>query len=252
MLTRERKAHLMARLAADGRLVAKDIAAELAVSDDTIRRDLRELAAAGALQRVHGGALPASPAVADFADRQNVSVEGKAALARCAAALIEPGQLVFFDGGTTNLQLARALPADLSIRAVTHSPNVALELINHPSIEVDLVGGRLFKHSLVSVGAAAADAIRRIRPDLYVMGVTGLHAETGATTGDGEEAAIKALIASQSAETMVLASAEKLGAASPYLIVPLVELATVVVEANTPKRIKTDLANAGPAVVSAS
>ncbi|GAB5377325.1 MAG: hypothetical protein AcusKO_37870 [Acuticoccus sp.] len=67
------------------------------------------------------------------------------------------------------------------------------------------------------MGTAAANAIRRVRPDLFVMGVTGLPPDTGATTGDAEEAEIKALIAAQSAETMVLASAEKLGAASPCL-----------------------------------
>ena len=234
MLTSERKTYLLRRLSQDGRLVARDLAATLAVSEDTIRRDLRELAAEGLLQRVHGGALPASPATGDFRTRKRVSPGGKAALAARAAGLLAPGQLVFLDGGTTNVALAAALPRTLSLRVVTHSPDIALALADHPLVALDLIGGRFFKHSRVAVGTAAANAIGRVRPDLFVMGVTGLHPDTGATTGDAEEAEIKALIAAQSAETMVLASAEKLGAASPFLIVPLGAVDTVIVEAGAP------------------
>lgn len=251
MMTRERHALLLARLARDGRIVAKQAATELGISEDTIRRDLRELARQGSLQRVHGGALPSSPALADFEARMNVSTGEKAMLARAAVGLIEPGQLVFLDGGTTSVQLARVLPHDLDIRVVTHSPSVAVELAMHPTIEVGLIGGRLFKHSVVAVGTAASEAIRMVRPDLFVLGVTGLHPETGATTGDAEEAATKALIASRSAETMVLASVEKLGAASPYLIAPIKNIATVVIGASTATEVRNAIASAGPAVVNA-
>jgi len=93
-----------------------------------------------------------------------------------------------------------------------------------------MIGGRIFKHSIVTVGSISAEAILRVRADAYFMGVTGLHPETGATTGDGEEAAIKRLIAHRSAETIVLATREKLGTASPYSIMPLTEIATLVTE----------------------
>ncbi|PZO77505.1 MAG: DeoR family transcriptional regulator [Mesorhizobium amorphae] len=235
MLTRERKTRIQEVLQRDGRLVAKAFSREYGVSEDTIRRDLRELAAEGLLQRVHGGALPASPAVADFTERERAATPAKAALGRAAAGLIRPGQIVFLDGGTTNVQLARHLPRDLKVTVVTHSPSIAVELARHPTIEVDLIGGRLFKHSVVAVGAASAEAIARIRIDVYVMGVTGLHPEIGATTGDGEEAAIKRLIVRQSAETIVLATREKLGAASPYGIVPLADITTLVTEGGLTK-----------------
>ncbi len=251
MLTRERQARLLDRLVREGRLVAKDVATEFGLSEDTVRRDLRELASQGRLQRVHGGALPASPAVADFAGRRSVSTEGKVRLAARAAALIEPGQIVFLDGGTTNVELAHRLPHDLAITVVTHSPSVAVALADHPAITVELIGGRLFKHSVVAVGAAAAIAIGRVRPDLFVMGVTGLHPEAGATTGNGEEAEIKALITSRSAETMVMASTEKLGAASPYLIVPLADLTTIVVDGGTNTNTTRAIRKAGPLIVAA-
>ncbi len=235
MLTSERKALIQRVLRQDGRLVAKDFSQKLGVSEDTIRRDLRELAAEGLLQRVHGGALPASPAVADFAAREQVGSSVKARLGEAAARMIQPGQIVFLDGGTTNVQLARHLPLDLQAVVVTHSPSIAVELVRHPSVEVEMIGGRLFKHSIVAVGATSAEAISRIRADLFFMGATGVHPETGITTGDREEAAIKALIARQSAETIVLATKEKLGAASPYQIMSLTDIGTLVTVKGLPE-----------------
>lgn len=234
MLTSERKALIQQILRQEGRLVAKEFSQKLGVSEDTIRRDLRELAGEGLLQRVHGGALPASPAVADYESREQVGSSVKARLGQAAARMIQPGQIVFLDGGTTNVQLARHLPHDLKAVVVTHSPSIAVELVRHPLVEVELIGGRLFKHSIVAVGTTSAEAISRIRADLFFMGATGVHPETGVTTGDREEAAIKALIARQSAETIVLATHEKLGAASPYQIVPLADIGTLVTVTGLP------------------
>jgi DeoR/GlpR family transcriptional regulator of sugar metabolism len=249
VLTSERKALILQVLGRDGRVVAKPFSVELGVSEDTIRRDLRELAAEGLLQRVHGGALPASPAVAAFGVREGAATAAKAALGRAGARLIQPGQIVFLDGGTTNVQLARSLPDHLKATVVTHSPSIAVALAGHPSVEVELIGGRLFKHSIVTVGAAAAEAIARVRVDLFFMGVTGLHPETGATTGDPEEAAIKRLISRQSAETVVLATRDKLGAASPYAITPLAEIGALVVEAGLPEALLAPFRDAGLRIV---
>src|SRR6202142_2078483 len=199
MLTRQRKTLILARLKSDGQVVAKVLAQETGLSEDTIRRDLRELAGEGRLQRVHGGALPASAAVGDFAARQQLAPDGKVAIGRAAAKLVRPGQVVILDGGTTTLQLAKHLPLDLKATVVTHSPTIAVALVEHPSVGVLLIGGRLFKPSVVAVGAAAIEAIARIRADVYFMGVTGIHPQAGLSTGDLEEAHIKrALIASAS------------------------------------------------------
>ena len=236
MLTTQRKQLLLARLAAEGQIVAKDLAAELGTSEDTIRRDLRELAAAGKLQRVHGGALPASPAMGDLRVREQVSVEDKIALGRAGAAMIEPGQVVILDGGTTALQIARHLPPGLRATIVTHSPNVAIEAAAHAQVEILMLGGRLFRHSMVNVGAALIDAASRLRADLYFMGVTGVHPEAGLSTGDAEEAEVKRALHARAAETVVLASAEKLMAASPFVVAPLSAASLLVVPAGTPAK----------------
>jgi DeoR/GlpR family transcriptional regulator of sugar metabolism len=162
---------------------------------------------------------------------------------------VRPGQVVILDGGTTTLQLAKHLPEDLRATVVTHSPTIAVALQTHPSIEVILIGGRLFKHSVVTVGAAAVDAISRIRADTYFMGVTGIHLEAGLSTGDLEEAHIKRALSAAAAETHVLVTAEKVNAASPYVIAALNEIDGVIVERRVPKNVLTGYKRAGLSVV---
>ncbi|HEX3603919.1 MAG TPA: DeoR/GlpR family DNA-binding transcription regulator [Steroidobacteraceae bacterium] len=236
MLTTQRKKLLLSRLARDGQLIAKDLAREFDTSEDTIRRDLRELAQAGKLQRVHGGALPASAAVVDLHARESVSPQEKIALGRCGAAMIERGQVVILDGGTTALQVARHLDPALSATIVTHSPTVAVQLAAHPLIEIIVLGGRLFRHSMVGVGASVIDAASRLRADLYFMGVTGVHPEAGLSTGDAEEAAVKRALHERAAETVVLASSEKLMAASAFVVAALEEVSLLVVPPKTSVR----------------
>jgi DeoR/GlpR family transcriptional regulator of sugar metabolism len=229
MLTLERKQLLLRALKDSGRIVAKDVSAKLRLSEDTIRRDLRELAAEGLLQRVHGGALPASPSVANLASRRTMSAQDKANLARVGAKFIRTGDKVFIDGGTTNHELIRALATDLVATVFTHSPNIAVALEPFVNIEVILLGGKLFRHSMVSVGAATLQGIGDLRVDTFFLGVTGIHVDEGLTTGDYEEAIIKRAICARAAEVITLATTEKLGTASAHRIVALEALTTLVV-----------------------
>ncbi len=245
MLTTHRKKAILAALKRDGQVIARALSESFGVSEDTIRRDLRELASDGLLQRVHGGALPSSPAAADFVQRQQISTVAKSAIARKAAELILPGQVVILDGGTTSVQLAKQLPSTLQATVVTHSPSIAVELVGHPHIEVVLIGGRLFKHSVVTVGAVAIEAIGHIRADVYFMGVTGVHPTAGLSTGDLEEAYIKRALAARAAEVVVLASAEKINAASAYVIAEVTAANTIVVERETPEALTAPLAALG-------
>ncbi|MGN9907738.1 DeoR/GlpR family DNA-binding transcription regulator [Phytohabitans sp. LJ34] len=231
MLAAQRRDLLLARLRQDQRVVAKDVAAELDVSEDTIRRDLRDLAAAGLCQRVYGGALPASPAVADYPTRRGVGVASKQRVAAAAAALIQPGTTVVVDGGTTALAVIQVLPTTLAATVVTHSPTVAAALAQHPAVEVYLLGGRLFKHSVVTCGAAAVEAAQAVNADVFLLGVTGVHPDAGLTTGDADEAAMKRALARRSADTYVLASAEKIGAASRFTVLPITAVAGIVTDA---------------------
>lgn len=231
VLAAERRDLLLVMLERDGKVVAKDVALELGLSEDSVRRDLRDLAAAGLCQRVYGGALPASPAVADYAARSAVAVESKVRVAARAVQLVQPGSTVLLDGGTTTLAVVRALPRDLRCTVVTHSPTIAAALVEHPGVDVFVLGGRLFKHSAVTCGAAAVEAAQAVSADVFLLGVTGVHPERGLTTGDPEEAAMKRALAARAADTYVLASQEKVGAASPFTVLPLESVAGVVTDA---------------------
>jgi DeoR/GlpR family transcriptional regulator of sugar metabolism len=231
MLVAERREILLNRLRADGKLVAHDLAIEFGISEDSVRRDLRELAAAGLCQRVYGGAVPVSRALVDYRSRASVEPESKARIAARAVELIGEGDRVILDGGTTTLAVARALPLTLNATVITHSPTIATQLVGHPTVEILLLGGRIYKHSAVACGATTAEAAQSISADLFFLGVTGVHPEYGLTTGDAEEAAMKRTLAGRAADTYVLASSEKIGAVSAYKVLDIDAAAGIVTDA---------------------
>ncbi|MCG7527562.1 DeoR/GlpR family DNA-binding transcription regulator [Streptomyces sp. OfavH-34-F] len=251
MLAAERRNHLLRLLATQGKVLAKDVAAELGISEDSVRRDLRELAAEGLCQRVYGGALPASPATADYAARQTVAPDGKRRVASVAAGLVPAGGAVILDGGTTALAVARALPRDLSCTVITHSPTIAAALLDHPAADLFLLGGRVFKHSAVTCGAAAVEAAQNVSADLCLLGVTGVHPEAGLTTGDAEEAAMKRALAARAADTYILASSEKIGTASRFRVLPWGKITGLITDASPDDAVLTRLARDGVAVLTA-
>ena len=232
MLAAERRDLLMARLRRDGKLVARDLAAELGLSEDSVRWDLRELAAAGLCQRVYGGALPASPLVGTtHARRSEIALESKRRVAARAAELITPGTTVILDGDTTGLAVAEALRPDLVATIVTHSPTTAAALVDHPSVAVFLLGGRLRKKSAVTGGAATAEAAQGISADLYLLVFTGVHEKAGLTAVDPDEAAMQRILLSRAADTYVLGSMDKIGTVTPFTVTGLSDAAGVVTDA---------------------
>ena len=230
MLSAQRKDHLLELLAADGRVVAKAVAADLGVSEDSIRRDLRELAEAGSCIRVYGGALPVPAADAPVAQRLSVASDSKERVARAAVARIRPASTIILDAGTTTLAMARRLPHGADLTVITPSPAVALAAMEHSAARVLMVGGELSRHSGVVGGALAQEAIARLAADLFFLGVTGVDPEQGLTTGELDDAVTKRAFAARSAEVLVLASAEKIGAVSRFPVLALDEVSGVIVD----------------------
>jgi DeoR/GlpR family transcriptional regulator of sugar metabolism len=231
MLTAERRQVILSRLERDGKVVASELVAALGVSEDTVRRDLRELASGGLVQRVHGGALPPPPAATSFTQRLSVAPEAKAHLAEAALPLLEGASVIILDGGTTALELARRLPPDRECTVLTNSPPVAAALATHPRAEVVLIGGRLLKEAQVTVGAAAVDALRQVRADACVLGVCSLHPELGVSCTDHDEAHVKRAMVAASAEVIALATADKLRTAGPWVVAPVADVTHLVTDA---------------------
>src|SRR4029077_6277752 len=122
MLAAERRDEILARLQRDGRVVVAELVAGLSVSEDTVRRDLQELAALGLLRRVHGGAPASRPGSRPFEQRLEIGQEKKAALAEAAVPLVESARTLILDGGTTALEVARHLPSSWDGGVVTKPP----------------------------------------------------------------------------------------------------------------------------------
>jgi DeoR/GlpR family transcriptional regulator of sugar metabolism len=234
LLSAERRQSILDRLARDGRVVAARLVEELGVSEDTVRRDLRELAAQGLVQRVHGGALPPAPQPGAFTHRRETYTEEKAAVARAAVDVLREARMIILDGSTTNLELARRLPPGRPCTVLTNSPPIATALAEHPTADVVVIGGRLDKRAQVTVGAAAIDFLRSVRADACVLGVCALHPDAGLSTDDLEEAHVKRAMVEASADVVALATSDKLRAASAYLVAPVTELTHVVAEADAP------------------
>jgi DeoR/GlpR family transcriptional regulator of sugar metabolism len=231
-LADERRGEILRRLEADGRVLAADLVRELDVSRDTIRRDLEDLADAGLLVRVHGGALPVAVGGQPYHVRREQAPEAKDAIARAVVRLIRPGSVVFLDSGTTALAAARALPPELKATIATNSPPAATVLADHPRVDVFLLGGRLAKEGIATVGAATLEAIAEINADVCVLGVCSLHPELGISVMDLEEAHIKRAMIARSAEVIAATAAEKLGSQGPYVVGPIDELTAIVTDAS--------------------
>ena len=251
MLTDERRSLILDRIRNHGRVLAADLTAELGVSVDTIRRDLRELDDAGLLRRVHGGALPRHGDASPFAARARRAPEAKASIARRAAECVRDDQIIVLDGGTTTLEVARALRDDLRAHVITTSPPIALALADHPGLEVTVVGGTLRPNALVTVGAAAVEALRVVRADVVFLGVCGLHPEIGVTTEDLEERHVKAAMIEGAAEVVALADHDKLGTAMPVVVAPMSAVTRLVTDADVDDAAVAPYADLGIEVVRA-
>lgn len=230
MLTEERRQLILERLRSDGKVVAAELSEALEVSPDTVRRDLRELAEAKLLRRVHGGALPPVSSPRQYAQRVEQAPEAKAAIGRATARLLRSGQVILLDAGTTTLEVARHLPDDLDATVVTNSPPIAMALADHPTVEVSVIGGMLDKRARALVGAAAVDALRNVRADILVLGVCSLHPEIGITVLEVEESYVKRAMIANAAEVVAVSAADKLGTAGPYVVAPVSELTYVVTD----------------------
>ncbi|MGV3550315.1 DeoR/GlpR family DNA-binding transcription regulator [Rhizobium sp.] len=230
LLLHERQSLILSRLKSEGRVIAAAIAQELAISEDTIRRDLREMAAAGLCKRVYGGALPADSDVTSLTERLAVKPERKDVLARATVPLFEPGMTIFIDAGSTNLAIARALSPVTRLTVITNSPNVASALIDRQEIDTIMLGGKLDHRTGAVIGARAIAETASFRPDICVLGSCGFEAESGISASDFDEAEFKRAIAQRSRAIVAAITNEKLGAAAPFEVVPVGENDRLVLE----------------------
>lgn len=247
-LPQERQQSILQRLRSRGRVVAAELAVEFAVSEDSIRRDLRELAAQGLCRRVYGGALPPTAAVTPLKQRRGEQIGRKLALARKAVSLVREGQVLLIDAGSTNAAIAAALPERMGLTVITNAPDVALALFDREGFEILLLGGRINGRIGGAVGAQTLQELGRIRADLAFPGACAIDAGSGLWGFDSEEVLLKRAMIQASAETVVVATSDKLGMTATHQVAGIGEVHHLVVEHDAGRVIRAAFAGQGVGV----
>lgn len=247
-LPQERQQWILQRLRQQGRVVAAELAAEFQVSEDSIRRDLRELAAQGLCKRVYGGALPLTVALQSLKQRRGEHAGRKQALARKAATLVRQGQILLIDAGSTNTAIAAALPERLGLTVVTNAPDVALALMDREGFEILLIGGRIDPRIGGAVGAQAVKALQGIRADICFPGACAMDLHGGLWGFDSEEVLFKRTMVECSGEAVVVVTSDKLGAVATHRVAELAEVQHLVVEHDVDKATRASYASRGVTV----
>lgn len=214
------------------KVVAKDLAQRLNISEDTMRRDLRELDQKKLIHRIHSGAIRIGPPETMFQYRINSNTSEKKRLAEKALTLIHEDSVILIDGGTTNLAFAKALPKNFRGTIITNSPPIVMALEMHENLEVIILGGTLNQKYMVSMGMELADKVAKIHADYFIMGIYNIDAAGGLTVPTFEEALLKKKMVEASTEIISLVTAEKMDTISNYVIGSVSLLDTMVTTSN--------------------
>ena len=247
MLPAERRARILDSLRGTRVVSTEDLAQSLSVSGETIRRDLAGLERQGLLARVHGGAaLGSVPAgeEASFAERAASGSEAKERIGRAAAALVEPGQLIVIDVGTTAARVARALPMDLVATVATCSLLAAIELAERPNLEILVCGGRLRGGDLALSNTVAQAFFADLNPDIAFLGSGGVDAR-GVTDFHLDEAMVRKTIVKNAAASYVLADSTKFDRLARHRVAGWDSLAGLITDQEPPTSIRSSITEAG-------
>jgi len=232
VLTEERLDRIREQLIASGKVLASELALQFEVSEDTVRRDLRELAKLGFCRRVYGGALLPTPDLGSLTKRMSLQQDRKINLAWCAADLIEDGQTIFIDAGSTNLAIANALSPKQKLTIVTNAPVIATALSDRPNYTIIMLGGMYDQGSGACLGPQAIRETTQIFADLFVVGTCGVDSSLGVTALDAREAELKRVMLEQSSLLLVAATSDKIGTVAPFKVADASRIDHLVIETN--------------------
>ncbi len=225
LLSEERRRKILQMIERDGQVTITDLAKRFSVSGVTVRADLDALSGAGAVMRSHGGAVRKAEATQDFPLRFKATLHRseKVRIGEAAAKMVQPGETVILDSGTTTAEIARHL-RELKTRpltVITNAINIASELADAPGVSVIVIGGLLRPVSHSFVGPQAEAMMRELHADRLFLGVDGLDIEIGPSTPDVLEAQVNRWMVTVAREANVVADWSKLGRRSVSKIVSI-------------------------------
>ncbi|SMC57823.1 DeoR/GlpR family DNA-binding transcription regulator [Cellulophaga tyrosinoxydans] len=230
MLKEERHRVIINEVELHNRILLSDIAEQIGVSMDTIRRDVKELDADKQLKKVHGGAIALGFTNYATENKNIYALEDKIKIATKALSLINTGNTILIHGGTTCLELAKLIPNKLEITCFTTSLAVALELLTKKGVDVFFIGGRLSKDSQISIGANAIHQLLDITFDYSFIGTGYVDINYGLTEFDLESVQVKKAIIKSSKKTVLLSISEKLNSKHRYKTCEINAINTMITE----------------------
>ncbi|MFN7749485.1 MAG: DeoR/GlpR family DNA-binding transcription regulator [Cyclobacteriaceae bacterium] len=230
MLREERHRYILNEVKIRNRVLLTDIAQQLAVSEDTVRRDLQQLNERGKLKKVHGGAVANSFHVYTYREDQIYAHEHKIEIATKAIQLLKDGGVLVMGGGTTNLEVARLLPEHLHLTVFTPSLPIAMQLIAHENIETIFVGGRLSHDAQIALGGETIKTFSHVKADYCFMGTGNLDTTQGLTEFDWEVVQLKKAMIETAQQVVVLTISEKINSAQRFNVCPVTEIHVLVTE----------------------
>jgi DeoR family transcriptional regulator of aga operon len=236
MLIDERRNHILNLLQGKGRVLVADLSRTLGISQITIRKDLDNLQAKGLIQRTHGGALPAhTGALSDpsLQEKQKQHSQEKQRIAAAAVRLVQEGQCVMLDSGTTTTAIAQALKRFSQLTVITNAVNIAAELTG-TNFEVILTGGTLRKNSFSLVGPLAEDVLEEMHADILFLGVDGFDVEMGVTTPNLLESRVNRAMVKAARKIVAVCDSTKFSRRSLSRIVAPSAIHHVITDRNVP------------------
>lgn len=245
MLKRERQTYILQQVNLHNKVLSSSLSLDINVSEDTVRRDLLELAEEGKLIKVHGGALSRSFSQVHIPSSGVYSQNQKRKIAQKAIGLIGNGMFVLTSGGTTIVEMARMLPTQLRATFISGSIPAILEYMDHPNIEVILVGDRISKSSKITVGPEAIAKIRQLKADICFLGTNAIDIQNGVTDNDWEVVQLKKAMIESSQKVICLAIAEKINTFQPIQICELNKIDILVTELSPDDPLLKPYADAG-------
>lgn len=234
LLIEERRQHILSLIQNEGRVLVGDLSRDLGISQITIRKDLEYLQSRGLVQRTHGGALRIQASALfdpSLQEKQKQHSQEKQRIAAAAVRMVEEGQCIMLDSGTTTTAIAHELRKFSQLTVITNAVNIAAELAS-TNFEVILIGGSLRKNSFSLVGPLAEDVLQEMHADILFLGVDGFDPEVGLTTPNFLESRVNRAMVKASRRIVAVCDSTKFGRRSLSRIVPPAAVHTVITDRN--------------------
>ena len=251
MYAEERQQHIVDRARREGRVDVAELAAELAVTGETIRRDLSVLERHGLLRRVHGGAIPVErlgfePALST---RDAVLGAEKDRIAKAALAEVPEEGSILLDAGTTTARLAEILPVDRQLTILTNALPTALSLATRANFTVLFVGGRVRSRTLACVDPWALEILSQSYVDVAFIATNGMSVRRGLTTPDQAEAAVKKAMVAAARRRVLLADHTKVSTDHLARFAELSDIDLFISDTGLDTQVATEIESQGPRVM---